>query len=59
MRLLENGPRFEKGLDPKRTKFATDARVLESAPRRLRVIKHPVDRYATGKDLRSHAARAR
>src|SRR5258708_37822985 len=56
---LEDGARFEKRLDPERAEFAADAGMLESAPRSLLIIKHAVDRYTAGKDLRGDAARAR
>jgi hypothetical protein len=38
--------------------FAANAGVLESAERRLLIVKHAVDRDAAGLDLRRHAAGA-
>src|SRR5260370_13855422 len=57
-RSLQDGPRFEKRLDPERTEFTSDAGVLEPAERRLLIVKQAVDDHAAGKDLRSHASRA-
>src|SRR5260370_16221391 len=57
-RSFENGPGFETRLDPVCAEFAAHAGVLEPAERRLLIVKHAVDGYAAGLDLRSHPARA-
>ena len=41
--LFENCPRFEKRFDAVRAEFAANAGVLESAERRLLIVKHAVD----------------
>src|SRR5579872_3596718 len=55
---LQDCTRLEERLDPVDTKFATDAGVFESAERRLLIVQHAVDRYATGFDLRCDATGA-
>ena len=55
---LEDGPGFEKRLDPVPAIFAADAGVFESAPGRLRIVRHAVDHDAAGPYLRGHATRA-
>src|SRR5580765_441193 len=47
---LEDCSWFEKGSDAKGTVFAPDARILESAPRSLRVVAHAVDHDSSGMD---------
>ena len=48
---LKNGAGFEKRLDPVPAIFAADAGVFESAPGRLRIIRHAVDHHTPGPDL--------
>ena len=48
---LENGAWFEKCLDPVSAVFAADTGVFESAPRRLRIVRHAVDHDAPGSYL--------
>jgi hypothetical protein len=48
----------QKLLDSERSEFPTDARVLETAERLLLIVKHAIDCYATGQELRCHAARS-
>jgi len=55
-RSLENDPWLSKRLDPEYTKIAADARALESAPGRLRIVTHAVDRDTAGGDLQGHVA---
>src|SRR5260370_41316906 len=55
-RLFENCLRFEKRFDTVGAKFTANAGILESAKRRLLIVKHAVDRDATGLDLRRHPA---
>ena len=55
---FEDSPRFEKRFDPERAEFAADARVLKSTEGRLLIVKHAVDRYASGLDLGRHATGA-
>src|ERR1700746_158032 len=57
-RLFENCLRFEKRFDTVGAKFTTNARLLEYAKWRLLIVKHAVDRDATGLDLRRHPAGA-
>jgi hypothetical protein len=45
---LKNGPGFEKRLDPVLAIFTADAGVFESAPGRLRIVRHAVDHDAPG-----------
>src|SRR5580693_1711504 len=54
----QDSPGFEKRFDPVSAVFAADAGVLESAPGRLRIIRHAVDHDAPGPYLRGHATRA-
>jgi hypothetical protein len=46
--LLEDGPGFKEGFDSVSPIFPADAGVLESSPRRLRIIGHVVDYHAPG-----------
>jgi hypothetical protein len=48
-----------QGLESENAEFAADARLLEPAPRGLRIVKHAVDRDAAGEDLRGHSPRTR
>src|ERR1700746_4077309 len=57
-RLFENCLRLEKRFDAVGAKFTANAGILESAERRLLIVKHAVDRDATGLDLRGHPAGA-
>src|SRR5260370_20549642 len=52
--LFENCLWFEKRFDTVGAKFTTNAGILESAKRRLLIVKHAVDRDATGLRLRRH-----
>src|ERR1700745_460771 len=54
----ENCLRFEKRFDTVGAKFTAYAGILEFAERRLLIVKHAVDRDATGLDLRRHPASA-
>jgi hypothetical protein len=47
--------RFEKRLDPEGAELTADARVLKSTEWGLLIVKHAVDRYAPGEELRRHA----
>src|ERR1700731_3397736 len=53
---FEDGPSLDKCLDPVAAVLASDAGVLESTPRRLRIVFHAVDHDAAGAQLRGHAA---
>ena len=54
---LEDGAGFQKRLDPIPAVFSADAGVFESTPRRLRIVRHPVDDDPAGPQLRGHVAR--
>jgi hypothetical protein len=54
---LQDGSGFEKRLHPISAVFAADAGVFESAPGRLRIVRHAVDHDAAGPNLRGYAAR--
>jgi hypothetical protein len=51
---LENGAGFDKGLDAIPAILPADARVFESTPGRLQIVRHAVDRDPTGSQLRAH-----
>src|SRR5579859_5097528 len=57
-RLLENGARFKKRIDPVSAIFTANARIFESSPGRLRIIRHVVDHNTTRPYLRGHSTRA-
>src|SRR5689334_11165748 len=54
--LFEDSPRFQIRLDPKRSEFPANARMFESAERRLLIVQQAVDRYPPGLDLRCDVA---
>src|SRR5689334_12729265 len=53
--LFENCPCLEKCLNTVPSVFTANAGVLESTPRRLRIVRHAVDHDAARPQLRGHA----
>src|SRR5689334_6012975 len=56
---VEDGPRFQEGLDPVGAVFAANPRVFEAAPGCLGIVRHAIDHDPAGPHLRGHPFRTR